>query len=176
MATTRSPGMSPTVCVELSPAYELLQAINVVTSDDEDHTYEIGEAWVAEARERAGEDLLRRVREVSLDDGDTFTHLAGLVYDTPAPRDVPAFIQHLRETDPDEIRLHLVQFDVRETRRTTAPAVIRAAVAGDPAAREELFGPVADFQAKWVGFIAHRRVLTGPAVARAREIADAVLS
>src|SRR3990170_2281450 len=137
MAPTRRPGTSPTVSVELSAAYELLQSLSVVLSDDEDHTYEVGEAWVAEARERAGEDLLRRVREVSLDDGDTFTHLVGLVYDTPAPRDVPAFIEHLRQTDPDEIRLHLIQFYARDTRRMTPPAVIRAAVAGDPEARAE---------------------------------------
>jgi len=32
---------------------------------------------------------------------------------------------------------------------------------------QELFGPLADFLAKWVGFIQRRRVLTGPAVARA---------
>jgi hypothetical protein len=32
---------------------------------------------------------------------------------------------------------------------------------------QELFGPLAEFLAKWVGFIQRRRVLTGPAVARA---------
>jgi Transposase DDE domain len=32
---------------------------------------------------------------------------------------------------------------------------------------QELFGPLADFLAKWVGFIQRRRALTGPAVARA---------
>jgi DDE family transposase len=31
---------------------------------------------------------------------------------------------------------------------------------------QELFGPVADFLADWVGFIVHRRTLTGPDVAR----------
>lgn len=32
---------------------------------------------------------------------------------------------------------------------------------------QELFGPLADFLARWVGFIQRQRVLTGPAVARA---------
>jgi hypothetical protein len=32
---------------------------------------------------------------------------------------------------------------------------------------QELFGPLADFLAGWVGFVAHRRILTGSAVARA---------
>jgi len=157
MAPTRRPGTSPTLSVELSPAYELLQSLNVVTSEDEDHTYEVGEAWIADARQRAGEDLLRRVREVSLDDGDTFIHLSGLVYDTPSPRDVPAFIEHLRGTDPDEIRLHLIQFYTRETRRMTPPAVIRAAVGGDPEARAEFLRTSHPEWEPWTDYL--RRVL-----------------
>jgi DNA-binding transcriptional ArsR family regulator len=50
---------------------------------------------------------------------------------------VPNFLAHLRETDADEVRLHLVQFYARETRRMTAPSIIRAAVAGDSEARME---------------------------------------
>jgi DNA-binding transcriptional ArsR family regulator len=157
MAPTRRPGTSPTLSVELSPAYELLQSLNVVLSEDEDHTYEVGEAWIAAARERAGEELLRRAREVSQDDGDTFIHLAGLVYDTPSPRDVPAFIEHLRQTDPDEIRLHLVQFYAREIRRMTPPAVIRAAIAGDPAARAEFLRTSYPEWEPWTDYV--RRVL-----------------
>lgn len=157
MAPTRRPGTSPSLSVELSPVYELLQSLNVVLSDDEDHTYEVGEAWIAEARVRAGEALLGRVRDVSQDDGDTFIHLSGLVYDTPSPRDVPAFIEHLRRTDPDEIRLHLVQFYARETRRMTSPAVIRAAVAGDSEARAEFLRTSHPEWEPWTDYL--RRVL-----------------
>src|SRR5687768_9043952 len=162
MAPTRRPGTSPTLSVELSPAYELLQSLNVVTSDDEDHTYEVGEAWINEARERAGEDLLRRAREVSLDDGDTFVNLAGLVYDTPAPRDVPSFIEHLRQTDPDEIRLHVIQFYAREMRRMTPPAVIRAAVAGDPEARAEFLRTSYPEWEHWTDYLRRALDVDGP--------------
>ena len=163
MAPTRRPGTSPALSVELSPAYELLQSLNVVTSDDEDHTYEVGEAWITEARERAGEDLLRRAREVSLDDGDTFVNLAGLVYDTPAPRDVPAFIEHLRQTDPDEIRLHVIQFYAREMRRMTPPAVIRAAVAGDTEARAEFLRTSYPEWEHWTDYLRRALDVEGPA-------------
>jgi DNA-binding transcriptional ArsR family regulator len=162
MAPTRRPGTSPALSVELSPAYELLQSLNVVTSDDEDHTYEVGEAWITEARERAGEDLLRRAREVSLDDGDTFVNLAGLVYDTPAPRDVPSFIEHLRQTDPDEIRLHVIQFYAREMRRMTPPAVIRAAVAGDPEARAEFLRTSYPEWEHWTDYLRRALDVDGP--------------
>jgi len=163
MAPTRRPGTSPALSVELSPAYELLQSLNVVTSDDEDHTYEVGEAWITEARERAGDDLLRRAREVSLDDGDTFVNLAGLVYDTPAPRDVPAFIEHLRQTDPDEIRLHVIQFYAREMRRMTPPAVIRAAVAGDAEARAEFLRTSYPEWEHWTDYLRRALDVDGPA-------------
>ncbi len=137
MAPTRRPDSPPIVKIDPSPAYELLQSIAVVFSDQDAGTYEVGEPWLAEARERAGEELLGRIREVTLGDGDTFVNLIGLVYDTPAPRDVPAFLAHLRETDANEIRLHLVGFYARETRRMTPPSVIRSAIAGDPSARDE---------------------------------------
>jgi DNA-binding transcriptional ArsR family regulator len=137
VSPTRRPNRPPIVSIEPSPAYELLQSIVVTMGHEGSDTYEVGAEWVAEMKARAGDDLWRRVEEVSLGDTDTFIHMIGLVHDTPAPRDVPAFLEHLRETDADEIRLHLVQFYSREVRRMTPPTVIRAAIGGDPEARRE---------------------------------------
>ncbi|HUF07246.1 MAG TPA: metalloregulator ArsR/SmtB family transcription factor [Candidatus Binatia bacterium] len=137
MAPTRRPGTAPTLTVDVSPAYELLQSIVVVTGTDEADTYEIGRDWIADARARAGDELLGRADAVAHGDADSFLNLAGLVYDSPAPRDVDAFLDHLRATDPDELRLHLVGFYARDTRRMTPTAVIRAAIAGDPEAKRE---------------------------------------
>ena len=132
MAPARRPGLPPSLTVEAAPAYELLHSIVATLDTDDAETYEIGAAWVAEARARAGEDLLDRLSALSFGQVDTFRHLVGLAYGAPAPRDVPSFLTHLRETDPDEIKLHLVQFYARDTRRMTPPSTIRAAAAGDP--------------------------------------------
>src|SRR5918999_2126967 len=137
MAPTRRPGTPPALTIEVSPAYELLESLVTAFDAGESDTYEIGPDWIAEARQRAGDDLLERITAVAQGDADTFIHLIGLAYDTPAPRDIPAFLDHLRQTDADEIRLHLVQFYARDTRRSTPPAVIRAAVAGDEDAKLE---------------------------------------
>ena len=137
MAPTRRPDRAPVLSIEVSPAYELLQSLVVTFSEGESDTYEIGPDWISEARARAGDELVERVNAVSWGDGDTFTHLLALAYDTPAPRSVDAFLDHLRETDADEIRLHLVQYYSRDTRRMTPPAVIRAAIGGDPEAKHE---------------------------------------
>src|SRR5687768_1300769 len=137
MAPTRRPDTPPAVIIEVSPAYELLQSLVTTFDWAENETYEIGADWIAEARERAGQDLIDRITAVSRGDSDTFIHLLGLAYDTPAPRDIPSFLDHLRQTDADEIRLHLVQFYAREVRRMTPPAVIRAAIGGDADAKRE---------------------------------------
>ena len=137
MAPTRRPGKVPTISIEVSPAYELIQSVVVAFNEEADDTYDIGQAWMTEARERAGAELVERIKAVSQGDPDTFTHLLAIAYDTPAPRSVDAFLDHLRNTDADEIRLHLVQFYARETRRMTPPAVIRAAVGGDEEAKQE---------------------------------------
>jgi DNA-binding transcriptional ArsR family regulator len=137
MAPTRRPGTPPVVTVEVSPAYELVQSIAVTMEGKGGDTYDIGDAWIEEAESRAGDELMARVRAVAHENADTWIHLIGLVHDTASPRDVDAFLAHLRETDPDEIKLHLVQFYSREVRRMTPPAVIRAAIAGDADARRE---------------------------------------
>lgn len=127
----------PPVAIDMGAAYEMLMSL-VTTLDAGDHdTYEVGTDWIAEVRARAGDDLLARLDTASLGDPDSFIHLIPLAYDTPAPRDVPAFLAHLRATDPNEIRLHLVQYYARETRRATPAAVIRAAIGGDAEAQEE---------------------------------------
>ena len=137
MAPTRRPGSSPTVTIETAPAYELLLSIATVLDRQDAETYDIGPEWMSDARESAGAELLERLEAVSFGDSDTFRHLLGLAYDSPAPREVASILAHLRETDPVEVKLHLVQFYSRDTRRQTPPATIRAAVAGDPEAVTE---------------------------------------
>ena len=137
MAPTRRPGDAPLLQVDPAPAYELLQAIVTLLDSDDDDTYDVGPEWLGEMRERAGDELTAEIRRVSLDNPDMFTTLTGLAYETPAPRDVPAFLDHLRATDAREIKLHLVEFYTREARRMTPLSVMRAAVAGDREARDE---------------------------------------
>ena len=153
MSPSRRPGSPPALSIEAAPAYEFLHSM-VVALDAEDHdTYDVGPAWIAETRQRAGEDLLTRVNRVSFGDGDTFRHLVGLAYDTAPPRDVPAFLAHLRETSADEIKLHVVQFYARETRRMTPPATIRAAVGGDAEARTEFLRTSHPEHGPWTDYL-----------------------
>jgi DNA-binding transcriptional ArsR family regulator len=137
MAPTRRPSSPPIVTIDVSPAYELLKSIITVIEHEEADTYDIGPDWIAEARARAGDELLERVDRASHGNVDGYIHLMSLVWDTPAPRTIPAFLKHLKQTDPDEIRLHMVQFYSRDARRETPPEVMRAALSGDEEAQAE---------------------------------------
>ena len=134
MASIRQPAVS----VEVSPAAELLLTVVTVTeAGDDAYDYDIGSDWIAEMRSRAGDALLERTRAVAHRDPDTFIHLIGMAFETPAPRDLGAFFDHLRASDASELKLHLVKYYDRDTRRCTQPATIRSAVAGDPDAQRE---------------------------------------
>ena len=170
MSPTRRPGTPPAVTVDVSPAYELLDSIVTASLDGEADTYEIGREWIAEAHARAGEELLERIGAVSQGNPDTFIHLMGLVYDTPAPRDLPAFFDHLRQTDADEIRLHLVQFYAREIRRMTPAKVIRAAVDGDAEAKAEFLRTSHPEWEPWTDYL--RAILDADGEALKAELID----
>ena len=170
MSPTRRPGTPPAVTVDVSPAYELLDSIVTASLDGEADTYEIGREWIAEAHARAGEELLERIGAVSQGNPDTFIHLMGLAYDTPAPRDLPAFFDHLRQTDADEIRLHLVQFYAREIRRMTPATVIRAAVDGDAEAKAEFLRTSHPEWEPWTDYL--RAILDADGEALKAELID----
>jgi DNA-binding transcriptional ArsR family regulator len=170
MARTRRPGSPPAVTIETAPAYELLLSIVAVLDHDDADTYDIGPEWVAEMRTRAGDDLIARLEAISFGDSDTFRHLLGIAYDSPAPRDVPAFLAHLRAADPVEIKLHLVQFYARDVRRQTPPATIRAAVAGDPEATDEFLRTSHPEWEPWTTYL--RAVLDADAAWLGAELPD----
>lgn len=159
MSPTRRPSEPPQLSIEVAPAYELLQSIAAVIEGAEtSDTYDIGPEWFAAVRARAGEDLLQRIGAFAGGESDTYYHLVGLAYDAPAPRDVPSFLEHIRQTDPDEIRLHLVQFYERETRRATPATVIRAAVGGDADAQAEFLRTSHPDWEAWTAYL--RAILT----------------
>ncbi|HEX2765146.1 MAG TPA: metalloregulator ArsR/SmtB family transcription factor [Candidatus Limnocylindria bacterium] len=155
MAPARRPHGAPFVVIDPAPAYELLESLLPVIEGDRDDTYDVGPEWVADLRARAGDALIARIREVCFDNADLFTSLVTLAYETPAPRDVPAFLEHLRETDPVELKLHLVSFYTREARRMTPLSVMRAAVAGDRAARDEFLRTSHPEVEEWTHFLAN---------------------
>ena len=153
MAPTRRPGVPPSVSIDVSPAYELLKSIITTIEREEADTYDVGPEWIAEARARAGDELIERAERISHGNVDGFIHLMGIVWDTPAPRTVAAFLDHLRELDATEIRLHLVQYYSRDARRHTPAEIMRAALAGDAEAQDEFLRTSYPEYQPWTDFL-----------------------
>jgi DNA-binding transcriptional ArsR family regulator len=124
--------------IEASPAYEFLMTLRAINEVEHHAEYEVGKEWFENVRKKASADLLALIEQFSFHSCEIWEHLLGLVYDTPAPRDVPAFIAHIEEVDPLEIRLHLLGYYVREHCRVTPPEIILQAAQGDFEAQRKL--------------------------------------
>jgi hypothetical protein len=112
-----------------------LRAISEVEHHAE---YEVGKEWFDDVRKKASPDLLALIEQFSFHSCEIWEHLLGLVYDCPAPRDVPAFIAHIEAIDPLELRLHMLGYYVREHCRVTPPEIILQAAQGDIEAQSKL--------------------------------------
>src|SRR5258708_13065102 len=122
-------GRSPAVEIEYGLAYEFLMSLSVFF-EPAGCEYELDSQWFETARTKATPDLLKATQTFLSDCNHVWHHLVGLVYDSAPPRDVPAFLAHLRETEPLEVRLHLIGYYRRSTRRTTPLDVMLRAAEG----------------------------------------------
>jgi DNA-binding transcriptional ArsR family regulator len=137
MARTRRSGDTPALVIDVSPGAEFLLTISSATSPHDVEALEIGRDWMTRIQERAGDELLERIRELSGGETDFFVNLVPLAFEAPRPLGVSSFLAHLRDTDATEIRLHVVDYYSREIQRMTPPDVIRRAVSGDQEAIAE---------------------------------------
>ena len=116
--------------VDPSPAYELLFELFSLDNPDDSSQYAGGQAWLDEVRGRMPAEFLTDLESLKTG-GEIWLVLLGLVYDTPAPKTVEAFLDHLRSLDPDALRAHLIAHAWFTKERQIAPEIIEAAAGGD---------------------------------------------
>jgi DNA-binding transcriptional ArsR family regulator len=138
------PSQGLTFEIDASEAAELLLGIGTLLVEDERDTYELGVARIDEARAAAPPELLDQAAELLPEKSAAL--LLGLVYTTPKPRTVSAFLEHLAETDPIELRLHLLGYYMKG-HHVSHPETIRRAAEGDAEAIDELLTAAAEYAA-----------------------------
>ncbi len=140
MSVQDRPGRRQPLSVEIEayPAYEFLMTLCAFSEGEYHAEYEVGKEWFDEVRKKASPDLLALVEQFSFHSNEVWEHILGLVYDCPAPRDVPTFMAHIEATDPLELRLHMLGYYVRSHCRATPPEVILQAAQGDIEAQKEM--------------------------------------
>jgi len=136
------PGPALTVEIDASEAAELLLGIATVLADEDRDTFELEAGRIDEIRASVPSELLRRAAELLPDKSAAL--LLGLVYTTPKPRTVAAFLEHLAASDPIELRLHLLGYYVRG-HHVTEPETIRRAAEGDAAAIADLLEAASEY-------------------------------
>ncbi len=149
------PDPSITLHIATAPAYEFVLSLSVWSDVDEHNSFDIGPAWFDAIRARAPRDLLDAIAQVGGESDKVWVHLLTFISTDPAPPDVPAFIDFLERQDPAEVHLRLVGGGVRYCEKATPLEVMRAAVAGEPAARREFLRTSDPEDARWQAALRH---------------------
>lgn len=123
--------------VDPSPAYELLFELFALDNPEDSAQYAGGEEWLNQQRGRLPSDFLRDLADLRTS-GEIWLVLLGLVYDTPAPKTVEAFLEHLRSLAPEQFRAHLLNNAWFTKERSIAPEVIERAASGDADAYQQI--------------------------------------
>ncbi len=139
------PGRELLVEVDVAEAAELLLSIATLNASEDLDTLELGADRIAELRAGTPPELLAAAE--SLLPGKAASLLLGLVYLTPRPRTVAAFLDVLAAIDPIELRLHALGYHMRG-HHISDPETIRRAAEGDAAARRELLDAFSDYTDK----------------------------
>jgi DNA-binding transcriptional ArsR family regulator len=151
-------GKSPVVEIEYGLAYEFLMTL-IVFFEKKGYDYELDREWFDAARAKATPDLLKTIQTfgggITSNCNHVWHQLVGLVYDSTPPRDVPAFLAHLREIEPLELRLHLLGYYQRSFRRTTPLDVILRAAEGDQEAQRQFLKTSFPDDGDWQELLRH---------------------
>lgn len=136
------PGLALNVEIDASEAAELLLSVATLLANEDRDSYELEATRIDQIRAGMPWGLLGQAGEVL--PAKSAALLLGLVYTTPKPRTAAAFLEHLAETDPIEIRLHQLGYYVRG-HHVTEPETIRRAAEGDAAAIAELLEAASEY-------------------------------
>jgi DNA-binding transcriptional ArsR family regulator len=142
-----------------APAYEFILSLCAWSDGDEHASLDIGPEWFAAIRAQAPRELLESIAEFGRGKSFVWAHLLTFISSDAAAFDVPAFINLMEQQDPAEVHFRLVGGGVRYCERATPPAVMRAAVAGDPAARREFLRTSYPEDARWQAALRHLLML-----------------
>ena len=130
---TEAPARTLRIEVDPSPAYELLFQLFALDNPEDSVEYAGGRTWLEETRSRLPADFLTDLDELKTG-GEIWLVLLGLAYDTPAPKTVDAFIEHLSDLEPAAFRSHLIANAWFTKERRIDASIVEAAAGGDEAA------------------------------------------
>jgi DNA-binding transcriptional ArsR family regulator len=126
------------------PAYELLLTITAFATPHRVDSYTVGQEWFDAAETRLGSAETAELRRLNAGCEHVFVRLFGLAHDLAAPAEADDLVDAIREMDPADLRLMLLGYFSKRTRRRATPELIAAAADGDPASQRVFVTATAD--------------------------------
>jgi DNA-binding transcriptional ArsR family regulator len=125
-------------------SYEFLLGLTAFVTPHRVDSYDIGPGWFSDAEARLGSEEAKRLRGLNAGCEHVLMRFLSVAHDLPAPGSASDLLNRLEELPAEDLRLTLLGYYSKRTRRRTTPEVIAAAAAGDPEAQREFVTSTAD--------------------------------
>jgi hypothetical protein len=125
-------------------AYEFLLTLVAYSTPQRVDAYDVGPEWFARMDLAAGADLKDRISRLTAGCEHLFMRLLDLAADLPPPGRADALIDAFAALEPREVRLTLLGYYDKRTRRRAAASLLLDAAEGGRAAAQELIEAASD--------------------------------
>ena len=132
------------LAIAARPAYEFLLSVTAFVTPHRVDSYDLGPSWFADAETALGPAESAGLRALTSGCEHVFVRLLSVAHDLPAPGGVTELLAHLDAMSAAELRLTLLGYYSRRTRRRATPEAIAAAASGDPDAQRSFVTATAD--------------------------------
>ena len=142
--TTPELGLVPPLRVNARPAYEFILSLVAFATPQRVDSYDVGVEWFTRTGARVGDELRSQIAQLTQGCEHLVCRLYGLAHDLETPGTADALIDAVDQLNPATMRLTLLGYYAKRTRRRVPPEVILAAAGGDASAQRRLVGDASD--------------------------------
>jgi DNA-binding transcriptional ArsR family regulator len=125
-------------------AYEFILTATAFVTPQRVDSYEAGPPWFTRTEAALGTEATKRMRALTGGCEHVLVRLLGVAHDLPAPGSAEGLLDELRRLSAEDVRLTLLGYYSKRTRRRAAPELIREAAGGDAAAQRSFVTAASD--------------------------------
>jgi len=144
LRTTWPTGAPVTLRVDPRPAYEFILSLMAYATPHRVDSYDVGPEWFARVDARVPAGFPEQLRALTHGCEHELCRLFALAHDLEPPASADALIEAVERLEPEKLRLTLLGYYARRTRRRVAPEIILAAASGDGSAQRRLMTDASD--------------------------------
>jgi DNA-binding transcriptional ArsR family regulator len=133
-----------TVRFDPKPAYELVLTLVAWATPQRVDSYAVGPAWFAETAARLPDQVRQRIGQLAHGCDHVFSRLLGVAVELDRPGSAAQLIDAVEALPLESVRLTLLGYHARRTRRRIDPSRIVDATRGDPQAAREVIELTSD--------------------------------